>query len=116
MKKQSPTVIHRGQSDSQPQRHLPLVDILVNTHPCRCHRTVTFTCLSGTMSAHSSQLRDRTRRQWIRWFVRLFTEIRSDAERSENHGVGSSILPLGTNTLNNLGELGELSSVTLRLI
>ena len=31
MKKQSRTVIHRGQSDSQPQRHLPLVDILVNT-------------------------------------------------------------------------------------
>ena len=31
MKKQSRTVIHRGQSDSQPQRHLPLVDILVKT-------------------------------------------------------------------------------------
>ena len=31
MKKQSRTVIHRGQSDSQAQRHLPLVDILVNT-------------------------------------------------------------------------------------
>ena len=31
MKKQSRTVIHRGPSDSQPQRHLALVDILVNT-------------------------------------------------------------------------------------
>ncbi len=31
MKKQSRTVIYRGQSDSRPQRHLPLVDILVNT-------------------------------------------------------------------------------------
>ena len=32
---------------------------------------------------------------------------------TENHGVGSSILPLGTNTLNNLG---ELPSVMLKLI
>ena len=30
---------------------------------CRCHRTVTFTCLSGAISANSSQRRDRTRRQ-----------------------------------------------------
>ena len=30
---------------------------------------------------------------------------KSRQDVTENHGVGSSILPLGTNTLNNLGEL-----------
>ena len=46
MKKQSGTVIQRGQSDSQPQRHLPLVDILVDT-PAELQELVVASGLKG---------------------------------------------------------------------